>query len=82
MKIGQASVLFKSYGCVVCGGATTERSEVAERIKIIIGDRRAYLPLYRCARHARTAIEAGARMTVIGKQGQQASDHPRQDDAR
>lgn len=53
MMIGKAKILFKSVGCTVCGGEVGSEPELAEQIRILIGNRRAYLPLYRCERHAR-----------------------------
>ena len=68
MMIGRASVQFRSSGCVVCGAPTTDRDEIAEQMRIVIGNRRAHLPLYRCVRHARnTAVDRGAVTTNVGQ---------------
>lgn len=56
MKIGFSTIQFRAIGCRACGAEVSEKSEVAERIKLVVGNgRRAYLDLHVCAQHGRHA---------------------------
>lgn len=48
MVIGKARILFKAEGCVDCGVTYSPAWQLAERIKIIVGNRRSYIELHRC----------------------------------